>query len=113
MSKKRPVFMLLKIVSFSNDIVSPINLNIAIIINDHLSIESALKFTVIIFFHSAPTLSLEIYKKGLLLHVLPLSLGLLTARSRALPAGLLLSDMYARVKSKPLPPSIPVQKNNN
>ena len=50
MSKKRSVFMLLKIVSFSNDIVSPINLNIATIINDHLSIESALKFTVIFFF---------------------------------------------------------------
>ena len=52
MSKKWPVFILLKILSFLNDIVSPINLINALIINCQLSIErSALEFTAIdIFF---------------------------------------------------------------
>ena len=46
--QKWPVFILLKIVSFSNDIVGPIDLINAIIINYQFSIErSALEFTVI------------------------------------------------------------------
>ena len=102
--------MLLKIASFSNDIVSPINLNIAIIINDHLSIESALKFTVIMFFSLGAYVVPGDIQKRLLLHVLPLSLELLTARSRALPAGLLSSDMYARVKSSPCLRPFPCKK---
>ena len=62
-TKKASFHTFEKILSFSNDIVSPISLIIAIIINHRLSIErSALEFTVIFlfFFHSAPTLSLEI-----------------------------------------------------
>ena len=87
-AQKWPVFIPLKILSFLKDIVSPINLINPIIINYQLSIErNALESTVIIFFFFTrhPKLSLEICWQR--------------ARPRALSAGLLLSDMYARVKS--------------
>ena len=66
--------------------VSPINLIIAIIINYRLSIErSFLEFTVMIFIFFFCTLCLFLM--------------LLSTRPRALSAGLLFSDTYARVKS--------------
>ena len=65
--------MLLKILSFSNDIVSPINLTIAIVINYQLSIKSALEFTVISFFSLGAYVVPGDIKKVLLLHLLPLS----------------------------------------
>ena len=68
-----PVFILLKILSFSNDIVGPINLINGIIINYQLSIErSALAFTVIFFSLGAYVVPGD-RKDVSLLHLLPLS----------------------------------------
>jgi len=96
-TQKWPVFILLKIFSFSNDIVSLINLINAIIINYQLSIERSV-LEIKVFFFQLGTYVATGQKKSFA-YAPCLFINFLTAKPRALSASLLLKDMYARVKS--------------
>ena len=109
MSKKWPVFMLLKILSFSNDNGSPIKLIYAIIINYQLSIKSAVEFTVISLFSLSACVVPGDIKKVFLMHLLPLSQVADCETTRAVNR-LTLQQYVRACKKQSLPLSIPVQK---